>query len=179
MMMGQKGGMSPMGMSSAMMGPKGMAGMGGGPKTMAGPGGAMSGKVGGISAKKTPAPRSIDESGEISGNTRSALDDPNLANVAIVGVIYIFNKPKEEPAAVLQSPGAVPAAAPLAGADGATKTPAPETASQTGDTADSAADEEKPAENDASASDEAKPGENPSGPDEKEPPAGDARTGEK
>ncbi len=41
--------------------------------------------------------RSSDESNDPSANNRSPLDDPNLANVAIVGVIYIFKKPPVDP----------------------------------------------------------------------------------
>jgi hypothetical protein len=43
-----------------------------------------------------------------SSNAPSALDDPNLAKVSIVGVIYIFLPPKELPATTppAQTPGA-------------------------------------------------------------------------
>ena len=43
--------------------------------------------------------RRADEAGEGFTAARSALDDPNLANVSIVGLIYIFNKPPDPPPA--------------------------------------------------------------------------------
>jgi hypothetical protein len=50
-----------------------------------------------------------------SSNAPSALDDPNLAKVSIVGVVYIFLQPKELPVTTppAQTPGA-PATAPVA-----------------------------------------------------------------
>ncbi len=51
-------------------------------------------------SSKVPPSRSSDETGESSlSSARSTLEDPNLVNVAIVGVIYIFNKPDAPPVA--------------------------------------------------------------------------------
>lgn len=84
-------------------------------------------------------------------NTRSPLDDENLATVSIVGVIYIFNKPPEAPVvepapAAPGGPAAVPpAATPGAPADPATEKPEPEgePGEATEESADSAVAPEK------------------------------------
>jgi hypothetical protein len=58
---------------------------------------------------RPPIPRGAEDGieGPVNLNTRDPLDDPNLATVAIVGVIYIFKQPP--PAAPLQpSPGTSP-----------------------------------------------------------------------
>src|SRR5262249_8712786 len=55
--------------------------------------------------------------GMSAANTPSPLDDPNLARVAIVGVIYIFQKPPELPVTPTPRPAAPPAA-PLASVSG-------------------------------------------------------------
>jgi hypothetical protein len=90
-------------------GMSGPVGMGGAP----GMGGSPGMPRGGHSGPKAGAPRSTDESGESSFNARSAndpMDDPNLANVSIVGVIYIFKKPPPETAATSAAQQTPPAA---------------------------------------------------------------------
>jgi len=74
-----------------------------------GPAGHAGGTVGRPTMPPMPrAGRPTDDGGEAASmsSNRSALDDPNLANVAIVGTIYIFNKPKPAAAA----PGGAPPA---------------------------------------------------------------------
>lgn len=58
-------------------------------------------------------PRPGEEADNGPAGSRSPLDDPNLARVAIVGLMYIFKTPPEAPAAP-ETPAA-PAAAPVAG----------------------------------------------------------------
>ncbi|MGE5194616.1 MAG: hypothetical protein ACM3U2_19155 [Deltaproteobacteria bacterium] len=75
----------------------------------------------GLGGRPKPAAGRDSEDFEVgetsSANRPSPLDDPNLARVAIVGVIYIFNQPKEPPAAAPGSqPQSAPAAAPVAAA---------------------------------------------------------------
>lgn len=118
---GAAGGMMP--------GSRGMSGRSGAPMTsgpmMAGAGG----RRGGAPARASSGDDDEGEAGRVgavglgagssamsgyggaggTGNEPTPYDDLNLANVSILGVITIFNKPKEEPAA---APGASPAASP-------------------------------------------------------------------
>jgi hypothetical protein len=77
-----------------------------------GPAGHSGGTVGRPAASMPARGARPSEEGvaETSASSRSAFDDPNLANVAIVGTIYIFNKPKPAPA----PPGGAPPATPPA-----------------------------------------------------------------
>jgi hypothetical protein len=70
--------------------------------------------------------RGGEEGGEGFSAARSALDDPNLANVAIVGLIYIFNKPPDPPPvpAATQPAGTTQPVAGTTPAAGAPVTPA-------------------------------------------------------
>lgn len=116
-----------------------------------GPAGHSGGTVG---RPTMPMPRGgrPTEDGEAASpnSNRSALDDPNLANVAIVGTIYIFNKPKPAaaapggalPATTPASPTAAPAAVQAA-------TPAADPKAETGksgEDSDSEAKSAQPAE---------------------------------
>jgi hypothetical protein len=143
-------------MTGRMSGPSSMMRRGGG---MSGPAAGMLGPemMRGIGRSGAPKAgiglRSGDEGGDAYGGaTRSALDDPNLANVAIVGVIYIFNKPPDPPPAPASAqPGATP---PVAATTPAAETPAgeapaaAEASDAVADTADktesAGADETKP-----------------------------------
>jgi hypothetical protein len=84
--------------------------------------------------------RAGEEGGEGSSSSRSALDDPNLANVAIVGLIYIFNKPPDPPPApaTTQPAGTTQ---PLAGTTPAAESPVtPAESAATGADADDKSD---------------------------------------
>jgi hypothetical protein len=137
-----------------MSGPSAMSGRRGGamtPGMLGGMAEMMRGapRSGGLPTPKSSGFRNADEGGEGYSSSRSPLDDPNLANVAIVGLIYIFNKPPDAPPAPAS---AQPAAAtqPVAGTIPATETPAAasetsETAADTAEKTESAsADEDKP-----------------------------------
>jgi hypothetical protein len=117
------------------------------------PAGSSAGMGGKLSASKrsSAAARGDDEMGEsIATSDRSTLDDPNLVHVAIVGLIYVVKKPPEDktPAAT-PKPGAVPAASggstspAVAGPAGAAGTET-DAAANAAETADAAAEEEKP-----------------------------------
>lgn len=86
------------------------------------------GRPPGGGAPPRAVPRALEEGDDGPANTRSALDDPNLARVAIVGLIYIFKAPPEPVAtpAAPQPPGAPAAAADAdkTGAAAAGETPA-------------------------------------------------------
>jgi hypothetical protein len=103
--------------------------------------GMMNSRAGSPAITRPPAAmRGAEEGGEGYSVARSALDDPNLANVAIVGLIYIFNKPDPPPAPAVTQP--VGTTQPVAGT---TSAPA-ETAASAADAAEesdsaSAADE--------------------------------------
>jgi translation initiation factor IF-2 len=87
-----------------------------------------------MTTPRQPIPRGSEDGFEGPVNTRDPLDDPNLATVAIVGVIYIFKRPPPvAPAA--PSPGAAPG-----GTAPGTTAPAAETPEAT------AADPAEPAE---------------------------------
>ncbi len=114
--------------------------------------------------------RGGEEGGEGFSVARSALDDPNLANVAIVGLIYIFNKPPDPPAAPAATqptgatqPVAGAAETPLApGESAATGADAVEKADSADETSDDKANE-KPEDSadtkpDSPSDDEARPG---------------------
>jgi len=126
-----------------------------GSRGMSGPG--LSGPPGGHAAgmprgglppmPKASAPRSFDESGEGSFNPRSTMDDPNLANVSIVGVIYIFKKPPPEtaaPAAPQQSTAG--AVQPAPGTAAVPAAEAKSTADESDDSEPAKSDDEKPDE---------------------------------
>jgi len=153
------GGLSGMGgrMSSQMM-----PGMGGGAGMRGGLGGPPPGMRGGGGSFKAATSRLVDDSNDspvnsrsaMDLNNRSALDDPNLANVSIVGVIYIFKKPPEEKSGATPPASPAPSATPSAAT--APVAPAPATAAP-GATADdpsksapaateAAADDDKAAE---------------------------------
>ncbi|HEY3969349.1 MAG TPA: hypothetical protein VGM05_32655 [Planctomycetaceae bacterium] len=138
--------------------PGGMSGRG-----MAGGRGGMPGMMPmpgmGAGARSANAPPARMRGGEDAGgdllNNRSVLDDPNLAHVAIVGLIYIVKKPPEDktpptpppapgvsPAApAVAAPGVAPAAAPASetAAVDSTSATTPEAAAPTTD-ADKSAD---------------------------------------
>jgi hypothetical protein len=141
------GGRSPM--PSGLGGRRGGAGLGSAPGISD-----MSRGVGGRSGISGPRPSfgarggAGDEGGEGFVPARSALDDPNLANVAIVGLIYIFNKPPDAPPA---PPTAQPAETtqPVAGA-----TPATEPADAADKTEPAGATDETTSETSSEKSDE-------------------------
>jgi hypothetical protein len=94
-------------------------------RMMMGAGGGHAGLAAGTGAhpmagadRRMATPRMREAGGERTANTPLPMEDPNLAKVAIVGVIYIFQKPPEPKAtpAVPQTPGTVPAASPVGGA---------------------------------------------------------------
>jgi hypothetical protein len=111
---------------------------------------------------RQPASRGDDEAVFQSQGERSALDDPNLAHVAIVGLIYIMNKPEEKaPVAGTPSPATVtapastsptaPASAPQTGAPAAEGAPAEAEGDRpadepAGDEPEKPADADKPTE---------------------------------
>jgi hypothetical protein len=129
------------GMGAASAGARGGAGMhsGGTVRSSMGmrPGAAGPAGHGERSGSRPPMPRSgrpTEEAVDVSGTQRSALDDPNLANVAIVGTIYIFKKPAQDKPAVVApasgAPATTPAVTPPAAAAAstpATTAPAAET----------------------------------------------------
>jgi hypothetical protein len=92
-----------------------------------GPGAGHAARGGGAASLMAPRKsRRSDDDADIGGhvsNAPSALDDPNLAKVSIVGVIYIFLKPKELPA-TMAPPQMTPGAptAPAAPGDAAAAT---------------------------------------------------------
>jgi hypothetical protein len=120
-----------------------------------------------IGARPQAMMRGGEEGGEGFSAARSALDDPNLANVAIVGLIYIFNKPPDPPPAPSATqPGGT--TQPVAGAIPAAGTPSTpaESAATGADAADEPSDDkssEKPEDSadtkpDSPSEDDARPG---------------------
>lgn len=129
-------------------------------------GGLRPGARGGMSLPRTsPTPRTTGGPAVPGQPSGSAFDDHNLANVAIDGLITIFKKPPEEPAAATQE------SAPASGAQGA---PAAATENQSDADSESmpaeAADEAKSDSGDVPAADEPADEGDKSGAD---PPAGD------
>jgi hypothetical protein len=122
---GEGQGLASMG-SGRSMGMGGMIGgrMGGG-GGMLGMGGAGGMMKSASSAYKGSSGRSSDVSGDapMSISNRSPLDDPNLSNVAIVGVIYVFKKPEVKPGTTT-SPASPPVASPVPSTPPLAKAPA-------------------------------------------------------
>jgi hypothetical protein len=103
-------------MGSRSMGGTGAGAMGGrsAAAMMRSGGGGPPGMKGSGASPRGGGARVSEESIEGSSSNRSPLDDPNLSNVAIVGVIYIFNKPVEKPGAASPTPSAPPTSSPAA-----------------------------------------------------------------
>jgi hypothetical protein len=137
----------------------------------------MGGRMGSAAAARPQiGTRPGDEGGEGFSIARSALDDPNLANVAIVGLIYIFNKPPDRPPApAATQPGgttqpvagataaagtpSTPAESAATGADASEKSDSAGAADEkSGDKSDEKPDDSADAKPDSPSEDEARPG---------------------
>jgi hypothetical protein len=117
-----------------------------------------------IGARPQAMMRGGEEGGEGFSPARSALDDPNLANVAIVGLIYIFNKPPDPPPApaTTQPAAGTPAAPAESAATGAEPAEKTDSAGAADETPDDKSNE-KPEDSadtkpDSPSDDDARPG---------------------